>query len=180
MTFQFFLFMFLHFVGRDVFSLCHISSVYHFNLDGFPLWCPLAVSPVCHSLCFPWFLLSLCPSFITRNFCLIPPDPFSALTSCFSVLKVCTLDDFDTFLDCLIWITACFTWTRLNINVFFLPFGRQPLRQQSLLTPTVLIDLFQIRAMNFNDDDSLKSHSHLTLERVGGTPCAGQGFHHFL
>lgn len=124
-------------------------------------------------------------SFITCHFCLIPPDPYSALTSLSSALKVCTLDDFDTFLDFLIWITACLTWTQLNINAIFLPFGRQPLRQQSLLTPTVLIGLFQIRAMNFNDDrhsvsHRLISHSHLTLERVGGTLSVGQGFHHFL
>ena len=71
---------------------------------------------------------------------------------------------------------------------FSLPFGRKTLRQQPLLTPTVLIGLFHgyIRAMNLNDDDShsvsdgLISRSHVTLKAVAGSVCTGQGFHHLL
>lgn len=185
------LFMFLHLVGCDAFSLSHISRVFHFNLDSFSLCSPLNVSPQCVSG--PSFLQVSAfthLSFILYHFCLIPSDSFCVSTSCFESLHV------GLFISGWVWhlfglwswITACLIWTQLHKTDFLLPFGRQTHRQQRLLTPTVLNGLFHgyIRAMNFNDDDShsvsdgLISHDHVTLEGVDGSVCTGQVFHYFL
>lgn len=181
------LFMFLHFVGCDAFSLSHFSSVFHFNLDGFSRWRPLNVSPQCVPGS-PFLQVSAFTrlSFILYDFCLIPSDSICVLTSCFKSLHVNFWMSLTLF-GLWSWITACLIWTQFNKNYFLLPFGRQTHRLQPLLTPTVLIGLFHgyIRAMNFNDDDShsvsdgLISHSHVTLEGVDGSVCTGQVFHYF-